>query len=953
MILEDRTNKGRELLNQLDVYLKYHLLLLIAAIPLLLLPQNGIASSQQSTDYIAFNNVTMPNEANVTMIASIAQDFEGKIWIGTNRGLFSYDGYSMRYHSQRVCGDHIYCIKDIKDDASYVGTDHGLWAYDHKKSDFREWLEGSPNGVRSIVEDGEYLWLGTSTGLYRYDIKSRKFDKYGNGKLGNDVIYALLKDANGNIYIGTYNGLYYYDQQRGYFRHIVLPLLPGKSNVFVNALYEDRVRKCIWIGTGGRLYRYGTTTNQMDYIEGLEKNSIKSFSLDNKGNLLIGTDNGLYLYQDNLKIRHIQHDSRQSSHSLINNVVWSLYNDIDGNIWIGTDEGISISQKKQELEFVSISSITGKGRGNHFYHILGDKNNRLWLGGSDGLIQTNLSLQGNAKWYGVDNPQASIAHNRIRKIYEDKEGVLWICTDGGIHVWKDGQWKHINLCLKSTKRNTNWAYDIHEDSQGRMWVASFMGALMVVDKKKLLFSPDECQADANIFLPENKGLSPFQMVEDKEHNIWVLYYNDGLWKINSKSYSAEKIDAIEEVIDKETPNYIYVDSHYHIWIGLPGRVLCVSDSIKSYRLGYEKKSDISWITEVGSDIWIGSKTGIWKISNQGLVHKIVNIDIADGAYYDSITDRLYLASVDGLFIGKPEDMHCTLPSHPIIITGINVDNQPIRTNIERLSFSPDQWHIDFFVSDLPYSNIEKSEFLYRLVGIDQDWIALPQDANRISFNNLDYGSYILEVSRLGTSGEPTDVLTIQFKIRSPWYLQWWATTLYVLLFITFILWCFMFYRMRSHLKYERMEKEHILEQLRLKMEINPDLKKAVAVAESQPIISDNAVSISAADEKFLKQVTETIDAHLSDSDLNVQTLCDYIGMGNKLVYRRLKQLTGKTPVEYIRSIRLNKAAALLRQKKFTISEVMYMSGFSNASYFSKCFFSEYGCTPREYSEKAI
>ena len=122
----------------------------------------------------------MPNEANVTMIASIAQDFEGKIWIGTNRGLFSYDGYSMRYHSQRVCGDHIYCIKDIKDDALSMGTDHGLWAYDHKKSDFREWLEGSPNGVRSIVEDGEYLWLGTSTGLYRYDIKSRKFDKYGN-----------------------------------------------------------------------------------------------------------------------------------------------------------------------------------------------------------------------------------------------------------------------------------------------------------------------------------------------------------------------------------------------------------------------------------------------------------------------------------------------------------------------------------------------------------------------------------------------------------------------------------------------------------------------------------------------------------------------------------------------------------------------------------------------------
>jgi AraC-like DNA-binding protein len=109
--------------------------------------------------------------------------------------------------------------------------------------------------------------------------------------------------------------------------------------------------------------------------------------------------------------------------------------------------------------------------------------------------------------------------------------------------------------------------------------------------------------------------------------------------------------------------------------------------------------------------------------------------------------------------------------------------------------------------------------------------------------------------------------------------------------------------------------------------------------------------MSAADEKFLKEVTDTIDAHLSDSDLNVQSLCDYIGMGNKLVYRRLKQLTGKTPVEYIRSIRLNKAAVLLKQKKFTISEVMYLSGFSNASYFSKCFLAEYGCSPRDYIEK--
>ena len=169
--------------------------------------------------------------------------------------------------------------------------------------------------------------------------------------------------------------------------------------------------------------------------------------------------------------------------------------------------------------------------------------------------------------------------------------------------------------------------------------------------------------------------------------------------------------------------------------------------------------------------------------------------------------------------------------------------------------------------------------------------------------------------------------------------------------MAFIGWCFIFYRLRNQLKYEQMEKEHILEQLRLKMEIHPDLKQAAELAETQTIVADDAETISATDKKFIKEVTDTIDAHLADSDLNVQSLCEYLGMGNKLVYRRLKQLTGKTPVEYIRSIRLTKAAALLKQKKFTISEVMYLSGFSNASYFSKCFLAEYGCSPREYMEK--
>ena len=102
------------------------------------------------------------------------------------------------------------------------------------------------------------------------------------------------------------------------------------------------------------------------------------------------------------------------------------------------------------------------------------------------------------------------------------------------------------------------------------------------------------------------------------------------------------------------------------------------------------------------------------------------------------------------------------------------------------------------------------------------------------------------------------------------------------------------------------------------------------------------------DEKFLSNIIRLIEDHLSESELNVNALCELSGISNKQIYRKIKQLTGMSPVEYIKSIRMKKAAMLLQQKKFTVAEVMYMVGFSNHSYFSKCFQAEFGKTPRQY-----
>jgi transcriptional regulator GlxA family with amidase domain len=109
-------------------------------------------------------------------------------------------------------------------------------------------------------------------------------------------------------------------------------------------------------------------------------------------------------------------------------------------------------------------------------------------------------------------------------------------------------------------------------------------------------------------------------------------------------------------------------------------------------------------------------------------------------------------------------------------------------------------------------------------------------------------------------------------------------------------------------------------------------------------------TLISSDEKFLSEITNIIEDRIADPHLNVNSLSTLSGNSSKQIYRKIKQLTGMSPVEYIRSIRIKKAAMYLSQSKFSVSEVMYMVGFSSSSYFSKCFQAEFGKAPKEYTE---
>ena len=111
--------------------------------------------------------------------------------------------------------------------------------------------------------------------------------------------------------------------------------------------------------------------------------------------------------------------------------------------------------------------------------------------------------------------------------------------------------------------------------------------------------------------------------------------------------------------------------------------------------------------------------------------------------------------------------------------------------------------------------------------------------------------------------------------------------------------------------------------------------------------------IQTPDDALMQRVMEVINENIGDSDLSVDMIAQKVGISRVHLHRKMKELTNQTPHSFIRNIRLQQAAKLLKDGKQSITDVMYICGFSNSASFSTMFKNLYGCSPREYMQNAI
>ncbi len=782
---------------------------------------------------------------DASAVNCIIQDYQGMIWMGTDRGLYNFDGYMARHY---VSGDQenhasngvIYCALMVDSVHLWLGADNGLLVFNTYTDRFEPAPEGLPDNIRAIERiDGESFWIGSISGLYHFNAATHTVKRISDESLPHQAIYTILRFDDDNYYFGTYNGLSRYNARNDKFENIRLPRESGSSNQLILSLLPDYKRGCLWVGTEGALLSYNPTSGQAKDIPLFRGNSVKSLLLDQTNCLWTGTDNGLYIFEPETgKYRLIRYDAL-NDRSLISNIVWSIFTDREKNIWIGTDAGVSLYTTDEHFNLQTVSELTGSSEGNNIISILEDTHGNLWLGGNNGLIRVDKQ-KGTTVWYQQNSSRFPLPHNKVRSVFQDMDGDIWIATDGSICRYnnKTAQFDRYQVEDESHTRNANWSYAICQDETGKLWIATCLGGIFVVDKQKLLASKGKpFVAERNYFYGGGaQGLSGNMLqflAVDGNSNIWAGTYRAGINMIDRLNRRVIQLTSRSEGIHLPSDDVTAMTAgqDHFIWIALRNSIVRLDtrdNTLKTIDDPRLAGSYISAMTDDGKRIWMGVSTGLFFVDKAILKVRQVN---TVGNYYGSVffdrNSRLLLAGGINEFLEfDPEAILAADQPEKVYITSLQINDRPMEPINGNSSGIPGQSirflhsidlpykfnNLSFTVSELNYNTPQNIQYANKLTRLDAGWHFSSRGDNRITYNHLPPGEYTLLLSRVGSDGEPLpNPLAFTIRIRHPWYASWVARGIYFTILVLLAIALVNYFLVLNRLRYERIEKSKTME----------------------------------------------------------------------------------------------------------------------------------------------
>ena len=833
-----------------------------------------------------FSNISI---AEASTVCSIAQDEQGMVWLGTEGGLYSYDGYRTIPHNTSANGTTIATRIHsmlVSHNIIYMGTERGLLVYDIRSGRYKQPLGQSPKDIRAVAMHEGRLWMGSATGLYSCSLAANDI-RLENRQLQN--VYSLLSTPRG-LLVGTLGGLVL-RLPNGSVRRISIGNSPQP---LVNALTHDRGTQDVWIGTEGALYRYDWRTFQP--VAPLAGNSIKSLALHGD-NIYAGTDNGMFIYNKVTNtVRHALHDSR-SPRSIANNIVWAVFNDRWGNLWAGTDQGVSYIQQRPFYTYTPLSDITHTGDGNCLHLIFRSADNILWFGGTNGLIAYSASHgfmpdnYADIAWYRQTSTAHYMSHNRVRRVYSDGEGRVLVCTDHGLNIYnpQTRQMRNVIVTDPSRRYSTAWAYDVVDDGRGRYWICSYMGGVFVVAKEKLLNAPGEVIVADRHLLSQLQGIHVLQLVKDGQGCIWARMYDRGLDRIDPNTLRVEHVIAKDRII-----NDLAVDRKGNVWAAMDGEIRCFGMNDKdsrTYNIAGYGSDATAMLCRVEDDMWAVMGNDCCILSADGSSVRFAVPGFRPLAIcYDRVSGSVLLGGNDAVVSIPTARMNEKRQHSHMFMSGMMVDGKSFvpeegsTAYLSAVTLASTQNNVTFQLSDLPFSGQQPCVYAYRLKGIDRTWQYMHGERHEISYNALPPGSYTLEVRQIDALGEASDdVLSYGVTILPPWYWSIWAKIVYLLVVAALLVWIMNFYMMRRRLHEERAAKERIMQESAARSQFFDNLSRQI----KQPLGS------------LFGSVLDMLHAEKDTSGMRrlEQMRHDVVDM-NMLVYKALDVQQSKTDSDY-------------------------------------------------------
>lgn len=793
---------------------KSHLLyILFTLLSVILGTEAASAQFREPTALPLFVNFK-PNASPVVLC--MASDDKGQTWMGTDKGLVVYDGYRDYTLFKGTDLQTLIHAVMLADDKILMGTDGGLRVAEKRNLRVLP-PQGGVRCVRALLRKGSKIVVGGDDGVDLYDLRTGK-TKVLARRLSQ--VYSLM-DTSYGLLVGTVHGLYLF--RNGRIRAVNTGMLA--SHPLVNAMAHAQGGG-YWIGTEGALYHYdGRSVKE---FSALHSNSIKA--LCQVGNTLyIGTDDGLYMIANKQRVVRVCQDIRMAN-SLASNIVWALAKDKWNNLLVGTDRGLSIHKTHEPFRCWNLSVITGSGDGNTFGTLLIDNDGlSLWAGGDNGLISMFCSAGGwkVSRWYRQGDPRWSISHNRIRKLHRLSDGSIIACTDHGLFIIDplNGKTHNVLLTDGTGHYNAAWAYDIVEDRRGRCWVAAYAGGIFIIDRRRLLAGQGSVKADAHLG-SSLIGINVGSLGVDRQGRVWAAAYSAGVDRIDAATLR------VTHVLKETSIDKVVADADGSIWATMAGKVVHFAhgdrNSQRTFALSDHSLMPAALGTVNGS-LWISANDDVCVLRPNGLSNAfslsgLKAFSVSSPFLWTDLAGKQHEAVMmggeDALMAVNIDDLKSNLYGR-LLLTGIEVNGNLLCINDAQryldahgaMTFHSNENNFKLLFSDNPQCGRLAARYAYQMEGVEKHWTLLPAGVLQVSFNGLSHGTYRLRVCVVDGQGRPSkEIYSLKVTMLPPWYLTWWAKTIYVLLCLAFIAWGVRFVWMQRELRRERQARNDAIEQ---------------------------------------------------------------------------------------------------------------------------------------------